>query len=37
MKIICDLCEQEKPAKKSDGIWVCKDCDNKFPKITKGD
>jgi len=31
-KRICDLCEKEKPAKKQDGIWVCAECERKYPK-----
>ena len=30
----CDLCETDKEdAEKDDGIWVCKECDIKYPKI----
>ena len=30
----CDLCQTEKSdCEKDDGIWVCKACDVKYPKI----
>jgi len=32
-KVFCDLCDTEvKQAHKEDGIWICPDCDNKYPK-----
>ena len=28
----CDLCETDKEnVKKNDGIWVCEECDKKYP------
>ena len=33
IRIVCDVCDQEMPRSiKEDGIWVCKDCNRKFPK-----
>jgi len=33
MKGMCDLCEKIKPdVEKDDGIWVCKDCELRYPK-----
>ena len=33
-KCICDLCDKEvESATKQDGIWVCQDCNKKYPKI----
>ena len=33
MKGICDLCEKIRPdVEKDDGIWVCRDCELRYPK-----
>lgn len=33
-KVFCDLCDKEvKKAEKQDEIWVCIDCDKKYPRI----
>ena len=31
-KTYCDLCDERKFAKKDWGIWVCDECDRKYPK-----
>ncbi len=33
MKGMCDLCEKIRPdVEKDDGIWVCRDCELRYPK-----
>lgn len=33
MKGMCDLCEKIRPdVEKDEGIWVCKDCEIRYPK-----
>lgn len=30
---MCDLCEKIRPdVEKDEGIWVCKDCEIRYPK-----
>lgn len=30
---MCDLCEKIRPdVEKDDGIWVCRDCELRYPK-----
>ena len=33
MKGMCDLCEKiRQDVEKDDGIWVCRDCELRYPK-----
>ena len=35
-RLICELCDTEVTViSKHEGIWVCKECDEKYPRINE--